>query len=117
VSKSDLELAFDFQLRAAGLPALEQEVRFHSTRRWKFDRADTARKIAFEIEGGIFSQGRHTRGTGFMEDCEKYNEAALLGWRVYRIPGPWIIDAHGRSDGRALAWAERVLRGEGLDNS
>ena len=39
--------------------------------------------VAIEIEGGIFLNGRHTRGRGFQEDLTKYNMATALGWRVF----------------------------------
>ena len=42
------------------------------------------RKIAIESEGGTWIGGRHTRGVGFANDAEKYNEAAALGWIVLR---------------------------------
>jgi very-short-patch-repair endonuclease len=61
------------------------EHRFHSTRRWRFDAAFPEHKIAVEIDGGVWTQGRHTRGSGFMRDQEKTNAAALLGWRVFRF--------------------------------
>jgi very-short-patch-repair endonuclease len=64
---------------------LSREVRFHPTRRWRFDYANIVQKIAVEIEGGVFTRGRHTRGKGYIEDCVKYNAAAALGWRVLRI--------------------------------
>lgn len=64
---------------------LESEVKFHPLRRWRFDFADKERKIAIEIEGGIFSRGRHVRGKGFIADMEKYNTATSMGWRVYRF--------------------------------
>jgi hypothetical protein len=38
-----------------------------------------------EIEGGIWLQGRHNRATGFIADMEKYNEATLSGWRIFRL--------------------------------
>jgi very-short-patch-repair endonuclease len=37
-----------------------------------------------EIEGGAWG-GRHTRGFGFTQDCEKYLEATLMGWTVIRL--------------------------------
>jgi very-short-patch-repair endonuclease len=63
-----------------------REHRFHSVRRWRFDFAIPHQKIAIEIEGGIYTQGRHTRGSGFSKDCEKYNTATVMGWAVLRFP-------------------------------
>jgi len=65
---------------------LEREYQFHPERKWRFDFAHPYTQTAFEVEGGVWSQGRHTRGAGFIEDCEKYNEAARLGWTVVRLP-------------------------------
>ena len=62
----------------------EAEVRFDCLRRWRFDYASQSRRIAIEIEGGVYSRGRHTRPTGFLNDIEKYNAATLQGWRVLR---------------------------------
>jgi len=38
-----------------------------------------------EIEGGVWSGGRHTRGLGYAKDCEKYNNAAYDDWAVIRF--------------------------------
>lgn len=61
------------------------EYKFHPTRKWQFDFAIIGPKIGIEIDGGIFSGGRHTRGSGFVKDMEKLNEAAILGWRILRF--------------------------------
>lgn len=61
-----------------------KEHRFHPKRRWRFDYAIPEHKIALEVEGGVWSQGRHTRPQGFLGDIEKYNTATLMGWRVFR---------------------------------
>ncbi len=50
-----------------------------------------AQKVIFEVEGGIWSKGRHIRPKGFMEDCKKYNQATALGWKLYRIPLDWLM--------------------------
>jgi very-short-patch-repair endonuclease len=63
---------------------VEREYRFHTTRRWRFDFAILEVKIACEVEGGTFINGRHQRGTGFEKDCEKYNTATIMGWAVMR---------------------------------
>jgi hypothetical protein len=68
--------------RAAGLPEPIPEYRFHPTRRWRFDYCWPLRKLALEVEGGIWTQGRHTRGSGALADLQKYSEAAIDGWRI-----------------------------------
>ena len=79
-----------------------KEKRFHPTRRWRFDFVVLGiEKVAIEVEGGVFSKGRHTRGSGYMGDMEKYNEAALMGWKVLRYP------AHDIST-RVIADLERL---------
>jgi len=60
------------------------EHRFHPKRRWRFDVAIPEMMVAIEIEGGVFTGGRHTRGKGYTRDCEKYNAATVLGWNVLR---------------------------------
>lgn len=64
---------------------VEQEYRFHPTRKWRFDYAIPAIKLAVEVEGGVWTGGRHTSSKGFLGDMEKYNEAALLGWCLIRV--------------------------------
>lgn len=65
-------------------PGVVEEHRFHPKRRWRFDYAWPDKMIAFELEGGNWIRGRHTRGKGYENDCEKYSEAAILGWKVIR---------------------------------
>ena len=80
--------ALMFQLQLAGLPLPEREFLFHKRRKWRFDFAWPDLLIAVEVEGGVFSGGRHVRGQGYESDCEKYNEAQLIGWMVLRFtPG------------------------------
>lgn len=73
-------------------------------RDWAFDFAWPELKLAVEIEGGIWSGGRHTRGKGFDEDCRKYNSAVKLGWRVYRFTRVSIDDERS-----AASWFADVL--------
>ena len=70
------------------------EHRFDDGRKWRFDfivgtftKGDHIldSRVALEVEGGIYTGGRHTRPTGFVKDMEKYNRAAVLGWRVLRV--------------------------------
>lgn len=62
----------------------EHEFKFHAKRRWRFDYCWVSKKIALEVEGGIWINGRHNRGSGFIKDMEKYNNAALLGYRIIK---------------------------------
>ncbi len=61
-----------------------REYRFYVARKWRFDYALPKYKIALEVEGGVWTQGRHTRPKGFLGDIDKYNTATLCGWRVFR---------------------------------
>lgn len=62
----------------------EKEYRFHPSRKWRFDYAIPSLRMAIEVEGGVWTGGRHTSSKGFLGDMEKYNEAALLGWCLVR---------------------------------
>lgn len=61
-----------------------KEFRFHPTRKWRFDYAIPTAKIAIEVEGGVWTGGRHTSPKGFLNDMEKYNTATIMGWRLLR---------------------------------
>ena len=72
-------------LKQYGLPEPVTEYTFAAPRKWRFDYAWRAERVALEVEGGIFVGGRHSRGVGMLKDMEKYNRAALLGWSVLRV--------------------------------
>lgn len=61
-----------------------KEYRFHPIRKWRFDYAIPSALVALEVEGGVWTGGRHTSPKGFLNDMEKYNTATLMGWSVYR---------------------------------
>lgn len=90
---SDLETSFLFYLKVWGLPEPIIHHRFHPTRRWEFDFAWLDRMIAVEMEGGVYTNGAHVRGKHYESDCEKYNEAQILGWRVYRFTVDMLSDS------------------------
>ena len=62
----------------------ETEYKFDSKRKWRFDYCIPDKRVAIEYEGGAFTNGGHTRGLGYSNNCEKYNAAAIQGWRVLR---------------------------------
>lgn len=93
--RSSLEVEFEYSLKALRFPAFETEHQFHPTRRWRFDFAWPELMIAAEVEGGTWTGGRHTRGLGFHNDCVKYGEAAILGWRVLRLDSKLVKSGEG----------------------
>ena len=86
-SPSRLEDRFLILWKTSGGPQLDREYRFHAERRWRADFAQLEARVLIEIEGGIWVNGRHNRAAGFNADLEKYLEAGLAGWRVFRL-GP-----------------------------
>lgn len=78
-----MSVSLDLQMQAMGIEFVAEH-RFHPTRRWRFDYAIPSLMLAIEVEGGGWTGGRHTRGKGFANDLEKYDEAMRLGWNVYR---------------------------------
>ena len=68
--------------KQCGLPAPVFELRFHSVRRWRFDLAFPDQKVALEVQGGIFTGGRHNRGAAMLKEWVKLNTAAAMGWRL-----------------------------------
>jgi len=97
------ESLLDVYLRAERIKGYEREYYFHPSRKWRFDFAWPALMIAVEVEGGVWSGGRHTRGKGFVEDCIKYNEAALLGWTVFRCTTDMV------RSGQAMHYIETMM--------
>lgn len=98
------------QLQLMGLPEPAPEYRFHPERQWRVDFAWPDELIACEIEGGIWMQTKKGRSKGhahpkrFLEDMVKYNELAILGWRLIRVTPEMVKDQ------TAVAILERILR-------
>jgi len=77
------------------------EYTFFPGRKWRFDYAIPEHMIAIEVEGATYKKttyrdkktgekvtvmgGRHNIGEGYLKDMEKYNTAAMAGWRVFRV--------------------------------
>lgn len=78
------EATLNLQLKALKI-VFEREFQFHPSRRWRSDFHLVGKKILIEVEGGIWTQGRHTRAKGYLEDMDKYNEATILGYQVLRF--------------------------------
>jgi hypothetical protein len=101
IRKTPLALVVAF-LASRGVYAPEAEFKFAADRKWRFDYAWPARRIALEVEGGVYTQGRHTRGSGFVKDMEKYNRATVLGWRVLRVTPQQLLTEQTAAMVRAM---------------
>ena len=91
------------QCAALRLPIPVLEYYFHPTRRWRFDLAWPDYRLAVEIDGGGWVNGRHSRGAGIEDDAEKLAEAVLKGWRVFRSSPRQV------KTGTVVTWLERAF--------
>jgi very-short-patch-repair endonuclease len=92
------------QLKALNLP-FQQEVVFSPSRKWRADFIVSG-VILVEIDGGQYvpGGGRHNRPKGYQADCEKLNEAEILGFTVLRVTPADV------ASGRAITWIERAIK-------
>lgn len=86
--------------------SFEQEYKFHPTRKWRADFLITGTKILIEVEGGVWSGGRHTRGKGYIGDMEKYNSASMMGFTVLRFCTEQVMS------GIAIQQIEILMKGK-----
>ena len=91
-----------------GIPMPEREFMFHPQRRWRADFCWPEKMLIVEAEGGVWANGRHSRGKGFIADCTKYNEATLLGYTVLRVTMEHI------KSGQAIDWIMRFLENKNV---
>lgn len=111
-SFSALEETFAWQCKAAGFPEPVRQHRFCPGRLFRADFAWPEYKLIVECEGGIFARkmkdgqdyGWHQSIGRMRSDMEKYNLAALAGWRVLRYSGAEI------KSGKAVNEVEQALK-------
>ncbi len=101
--KSTLEAELALQIRAAKMPEPVREYKFHPTRKWRFDFCWPGQRVAVEVNGGIWTNGRHNRGAGMESDSDKRTEATMLGWKVLDFTARTI------RSGRAIQYLEKLL--------
>jgi very-short-patch-repair endonuclease len=85
VTETEAKIFLAF-LKQNGVPKPEMEYPFAQSkgRRWRFDFCWPDESLALEVDGGVWTSGRHTRGSGWTKDTEKLNTAASMGWRMLR---------------------------------
>jgi hypothetical protein len=92
------------QIRMAQLDeGMSLEHVFHPTRKWRLDIAWPHKRLYVEIEGGVWTAGRHGRGAGIVADMEKQNAAVVLGWKPLRVAVNHI------TSGEAITWIRQAL--------
>lgn len=72
-------------------------------RNWRCDFAWPDLRLIVEVEGGLYTQGRHVRPSGFTKDLQKYNEIAAAGWKLLRFSRREV------TSGEALNVIRRVI--------
>lgn len=120
MTQSQLEAMLDWQMQAmlSAYPdtrpyRIHREFMFARPRRWRADFAFPELRIFIEVEGGIWVRGRHTRGAGFIKDCEKYNAAALNGFIVLRFTREHIVSGYAiRTVEKAILSRRRYIDDE-----
>lgn len=104
-----LDVLVEAQAKAAGWPKPTREYKFHPIRKWRLDyawelapREAYRPKVAVEVQGGIWTGGKHGRGSGIAKDYEKLNHAQALGWAVLQLT-PQQVRA-----GELQTWLEKM---------
>lgn len=112
--ESTLERSFLYywRLLAPDAPEPVQEFAFCPGRKYRADFAFPDKKLLIELEGGIHNNGRHTRPRGYSMDCEKYNQATILGWRILRYTSIMM-----KNDPQTMISQILQALGEGLDGN
>lgn len=111
---SDLELEMLARLRAAQCDPEAREYQFAAPRRWRFDFAWPSIRLAVEVQGGVWSGGRHVRPAGFSAECERRNAAALAGWCVLEYTADAIHSGRAAQEVAAVV-ASRAGQAERAD--
>ena len=99
---SEGEAVLSQHLRAHNI-SFEQEFQFNADRKWRADFHLIGMGILIEVEGGIWSNGRHTRGKGYLGDLDKYNAATMMGYQVIRFSTEQV------KSGKAIEQIEKMV--------
>lgn len=91
------ERAFYDQCAALGFIPSHGEAQVIEDRKWRFDFLFDWADLVVEIEGGVFSGGRHTRPVGFSNDCLKYNRVVVEGYVVMRFTTEQVMTGQAQA--------------------
>lgn len=102
-SKSGLSAKSIIEAELKQVIEFQAEYKFHQSRKWRLDYYIPDLKIGIELHGGVYTNGRHTRGTGFTADREKMNEAQIMGIMVIEVTSEQV------ENGKAIELIKRAI--------
>ena len=130
---SQHEILLGMHLKELGYGDYQREFRFFPERKWRFDYAVPRRKLAIEIEGGIWGtvdrfgdasseRGRHLRAAGYQDEgiaaVEKLMTDRLIGdvataAKVYKIEAAETAEAAAppRMGPAPIEWPQNRFKG------
>ena len=88
-----------------GIPAPQLEYPFAPGRKFRADYCWPDARLIVECEGGVWSGGKHGRGSGIVKDMERSNFAAVNGYRMMRfMPRELLLETTAQQIVAALTW-------------
>lgn len=94
MQSEDVAELLAFQLRAHKAPQFDREVRIVPDRKFRMDIYFPRERLAVEVDGGGWVNGRHSRGYGMDSDAEKSALIARLPARLLRVTPKWVKNGH-----------------------
>ena len=89
------QLLLAMHLKELGFETVS-ELQFCEGRRWRFDLACPAERLAFEVSGGTWTGG-HARGQAQEAEYDKLNTAQMLGWRVFQFTNRQVTSGEAKN--------------------
>jgi hypothetical protein len=71
----------------------ERYAKSKRSKRYRLDFAHPDSRTGVEIQGGVYSRGRHVTGSGYERDCKKYNLAYTSGWTIFLLTNSMAKDS------------------------
>jgi hypothetical protein len=89
--------SIELEREHSGIEAWERDFqerysRSKRSKRYRLDFAHSISRTGIEIQGGVYSRGRHVTGSGYERDCRKYNLAYTSGWTIFLLSAAMAKD-------------------------
>lgn len=105
----DYEALLLFQMRCAGLPEPETQIKVVPARKFPWDMGWRQYKLLVEVQGGIWRKGggAHSHPSNILRDVEKQQLAVLHGYYVFPVTTDEV------KNGQALQLITLALQSKG----